>query len=731
MSTLQGSLSATAPAEKKVTASKYGTFFGVFLPSALSIFGVIMYLRLGTILGHIGLIPTLSIISIASLITFITALSISTVATNMKIKKGGAYYIISRSLGIDFGTAIGIPIYLAQAFGIAFYILGFSETLHAFYPAFDEMHIRMGTLLILGLLGFFSTNIVLKTQFLIFLAIVASLVSIVLGDPIVSVDAVATMGPKLGYWAAFAIFFPAVTGIEAGVSMSGVLKNPRKSLPIGSIVSVLVGLVVYSLLAWLLWERAPREVLATDNMVCAHLAKYSSLIILGIWGATLSSALGGLLGAPRTLQALGEDGVLFRFLGKESRKKQEPRIAFLFTLLLVAPCLYFGKIDLIAPLLTMFFLISYGILNLVAGMETLIQSPSWRPSFSVPAIVSLSGALLCLIAMLMINPGATLISTLVVICLYFFRGRKLSSNWDNMCSAIMLYFSRSLMYRLMQSKVSAHSWRPHLQIFSSTLTPPTYLLDFTQKITKGNGFLSFINIIEKKTSCNSATIKKSIVSTLKKRKMKAFVDVRQEESVLKTYKQLITSHGIGPLQHNTVLLTHAEGSNNEVNGDLISLAYHSGKNALVLKSDGEPFAKKVQIDIWWDSDNRKSSELSLVLAHMFQSSYGLKKSHLTLKSIVSSEIAREQRLRYLEDFFAQSRFNVDFKIYVATEEDEIKTIGFFSADADLAFINLPPCTEEAGDYKSVYSQMVRKLKGLKNAIFVCGAEPVDFQEIFK
>ncbi|MCH9690313.1 MAG: Na-K-Cl cotransporter, partial [Gammaproteobacteria bacterium] len=536
MSTLQSSLSTQEASEAKTEAPRYGTFFGVFLPSALSIFGVIMYLRLGTILGNIGLVPTLSIISIASLITFITALSISTVATNMKIKKGGAYYIISRSLGIDFGTAIGIPIYLAQAFGIAFYILGFSETLHAFYPAFDEMQIRMGTLLILGMLGFFSTNIVLKTQFLIFLAILASLVSIVIGDPIMSNETVIIVGPKLGYWAAFAIFFPAVTGIEAGVSMSGVLKNPRKSLPIGSIVSVLVGLVAYSLLAWLLWERAPQNVLATDSMVCAHLAKYSSLIILGIWGATLSSALGGLLGAPRTLQALGEDGVLFRFLGKESRKKQEPRVAFLFTRLLVAPCLYFGKIDLISPLLTMFFLISYGILNLVAGMETLIQSPSWRPSFSVPAIVSLSGALLCLMAMFMINPGATFISTLVVFCLYFFRGRKLSANWDHMCSAIMMYFSRSILYRLMQSKTSAHSWRPHLQVLSSTLTPPNYLLDFTQKITKGNSFLSFCNIIDKKTPCNCATIKKSIFSTLKKRKLQAFVDVRHEEHVLKTYK---------------------------------------------------------------------------------------------------------------------------------------------------------------------------------------------------
>ncbi|MCB1181539.1 MAG: amino acid permease [Chlamydiia bacterium] len=424
----------------------YGTFFGVYLPSILSIFGVIMYLRLGVILGKLGLVPTLSIVILSSLITFLTSLSISSISTNMKVEKGGAYYMISRCLGIDFGTALGIPIYLAQAIGIAFYLLGFSETLCASFPELNSVYVSIVTLLVLGILGFFSTTIVLKTQLLIFLVIIASLCSVFFGNPI----PYSTMEPvgRMGYWTGFAIFFPAVTGILSGVSMSGDLKDPRKSLPLGTIGAVLTGFVVYVLLVLFLWSSVPRQLLVKDTMICEHIARYGSLVILGIWGATLSSALGSILGAPRTLQALAEDGIVFKFLGKSIGKNKEPKIASLFTIVLTACFLFFGKIDSVAPILTMFFLISYCILNLVAGIETLMHNPSWRPSFTMKPWVYFTGAILCLIGMFMINAGATFLSLLIVLSIYFFRGRKLSSNWEDICFAILMQVTKSTAYRL-------------------------------------------------------------------------------------------------------------------------------------------------------------------------------------------------------------------------------------------------------------------------------------------
>ena len=729
----QVELSEEAPANPQ-TGQTYGTFFGVYLPSALSIFGVIMYLRLGLVVGKIGIIPTLSIIGLSSLITLLAALSIASITTNMKVNKGGAYYIISRSLGIDFGSAVGIPLYLAQAIGIAFFVMGFAETVHALHPAFDLKITSLVTLGTLGILGYYSTQIVLKTQLFIFLAILASLASLFLSNKVIDSSAMTEISGRMGYWAAFAIFFPAMTGIEAGISMSGILKNPRHSLPIGTLAAAFSGLLVYLALAIFLWWRVPCSLLAENTMICKEIARWGFLIIVGIWGATLSSALGAILGAPRTLQALAEDGIVFRFLSKERGKNLEPRNATIFTLLLASVFVVMGNIDIIGPILTMFFLISYGMLNLVCGLETLMDNPSWRPTFGIPAWASFGGTLLCLLAMLMINPGATIVSLGFVLVIYFFRGRKLSSNWDDICFGILMLFIKKTVYRLKTAGYAARSWRPHLLIFSPAITPPAYLMTFTSKLTKGNSFLTFANIIESNSPYNTETVEKVMSSSLKKYKMQGFVDVDKVENIAEGYKQLITTHGIGPLTHNTVVLMHSssDGHEYELHPDIIRQSYEAGKNILILKMNQESDDPDKQIDIWWDSSNRKSSELILVLAYMYQSTLGIKKSNITIKSIVNSETAREQRLNYFVDLFSKSRLSVTYQIYVAADEEKFKIINHFSEEADLTFVGLPaPKIEpEMGAYSYVYGQHVKNLKNLKKVAFVVAAEPVNFQEIF-
>ena len=523
----------------------YGTFFGVYLPSSLAIFGVIMYLRLGIVLGKIGIIPTLSIICLSSLITLLAALSIASITTNMKVNKGGAYYIVSRSLGIDFGSAIGIPLYLGQAIGLAFFVLGFAETVHALYPTCEISTVSLITLAGLGMLGFLSTRFVLKTQLFTFGVIFVSLISLFLSNKTIGTSTITEISGRMSYWAAFAIFFPAMTGIEAGMSMSGVLKNPTRSLPVGTLAAAFSGLVVYLLLALFLWYRVPCSVLAENTMICQQIARWSFLIIAGIWGATLSSAIGAILAAPRTLQALAEDGIVFRFLSKEHGKGAEPRMATFFTLMLATVFVVMGDINVIAPILTMFFLISYGMLNLVCGLETLMGNPSWRPSFKIPAWASFSGALLCILAMLMINAGATIVALSFVFLIYFFRGKKLSSNWDDICFGILMLFIKKTVYRLKTAGFAARSWRPHLLIFSPSITPPPYLMNFSSKFTSGGSFLTLANMIEPSSPYSTETVEKVMNSSLKKHKMQGFVSVEKSENVTEGYQRLLVSHGIG------------------------------------------------------------------------------------------------------------------------------------------------------------------------------------------
>ena len=98
---------------------KFGTFAGVFVPNVLTILGVIMFLRTGWVVGQAGLTGALIILGIANLITFLTTLSLSAIATNTKVGGGGAYYLISRSLGLEIGGSIGVPLFLAQAISAA------------------------------------------------------------------------------------------------------------------------------------------------------------------------------------------------------------------------------------------------------------------------------------------------------------------------------------------------------------------------------------------------------------------------------------------------------------------------------------------------------------------------------------------------------------------------------------------------------------------------------------
>ena len=186
---------------------QFGTFKGVFTPSILTILGVVMYLRLGWVLGNAGLTGTLFIITLSSCITFLTGLSLASLATNMQVKGGGAYYIISRSLGIEAGAAIGFPLYMAQALGISFYIAGFAESVVQVFPILSPTTVGVSTLLALTALAYYSAALALKSQLIIMLAILASLVSFFSdGGTIPEIPAGTYIPERESFWTVFAVF---------------------------------------------------------------------------------------------------------------------------------------------------------------------------------------------------------------------------------------------------------------------------------------------------------------------------------------------------------------------------------------------------------------------------------------------------------------------------------------------------------------------------------------------
>ncbi|HPG36278.1 MAG TPA: Na-K-Cl cotransporter, partial [bacterium] len=288
---------------KNVETKKLGTFLGVFTPTILTILGVIMYMRAGWVAGHMGLVNTLLIVLIANSITLITTLSFSSVATNKKVGAGGAYYIISRTLGFAIGGAIGVPLFLSQVFSITLYSYGLAEVLNFLIPWIPVAPVAFVIIIIVAALSFKGADFALKTQIPIMAAVAISLLFLAIGAFLkTDISSVRMSSPtgEVTFFTAFAIFFPAVTGIMAGLGLSGDLKDPQRSIPLGAITATLVGFAVYLTVPFLLVMGADDKDLINDVMVWSEIAPAGALFIIpGLFGAIFSSAVGSMLGEDR------------------------------------------------------------------------------------------------------------------------------------------------------------------------------------------------------------------------------------------------------------------------------------------------------------------------------------------------------------------------------------------------------------------------------------------------
>jgi amino acid transporter len=161
-----------------------GTFAGVFTPSILTILGIILFLRLGYVVGNAGLAHALIILVLANGISLLTTFSLSAIATNLKVKGGGDYYLISRTLGLEFGGAIGIVLFLAQSVSIAFYCIGFGEVLArtlAWQGAYDTQIIAAAAVGFLFVFAWLGADWATRFQYVVMAILAAALLSFFIG----------------------------------------------------------------------------------------------------------------------------------------------------------------------------------------------------------------------------------------------------------------------------------------------------------------------------------------------------------------------------------------------------------------------------------------------------------------------------------------------------------------------------------------------------------------------
>jgi solute carrier family 12 sodium/potassium/chloride transporter 2 len=456
---------------------KFGTFDGVFLPTLLTILGAVMYLRTGWVVGNAGLLGGLLIILLANLITICTALSVSSIATNIRVRAGGAFSIISQSLGLEVGGSVTVPFYLAQAISVAFYIFAFSEGWLRIFPAHPAWLVVFASFVVCFTIASVSVNLAARVRYPILIIVSLSLFSVFLGS-------FPRFGPGLSqtptlwgnfpdgnFWVIFAVFFPAVTGLLTGVNMSGTLKDPRKSIPKGIMAAIVLTMLIYLGLAYWVSLVATPEELVTNLTIMVDRAAYGPAILSGILAATFSAALNSLVSAPRVLQAIAEHEIIpgGDILARET-PAGEPRPAMYLTGVIGLVTLFFGLagggLNAIAPLMTMFFLITYAMLNGVVALEQLLELVSFRPLFRVPRFVPIMGLAGCVLVMFLIAPLFSLVALVVTLLLYAYLSRRqLRAPWSDVRSGLFVTMAEWAAKRVISMPTfQERAWKPSLLV---------------------------------------------------------------------------------------------------------------------------------------------------------------------------------------------------------------------------------------------------------------------------
>ncbi|MGB5386138.1 MAG: amino acid permease [Eudoraea sp.] len=682
-------------AEKK----KFGTFAGVFTPSILTILGVIMYMRLGWVVGNAGLLGAIVIIIIAHVIAVTTGLSVSSVATDKKIGAGGIYYVLSRSMGIPIGGSIGIALYVGTAFSIALYLLGFSESFNAYFGfgmTVNDFRLT-GTIALLALtvLALISTSLALKAQYFILVAIVISLVAIFLGSSEFAPESVPLFSTEgaVPLEVVFAIFFPAVTGFTAGIAMSGDLKDPKRSIPLGTLSAIAVGLLVYLGLAFFMAFTINSDVLKTDYNILMRIAIFAPAVVAGIWGATLSSALGGILGGPRILQAMSIDKVTPKIFGKGKGVNNEPVNALLMVFIIAEAGILIGELDVIARVVSMFYLTAYGFINISYFLESW-ANPDFQPSFKIKRWIGLLGFIACFGVMFKLDMIAMFVALAVIGGLYFGLQRKevkLQSNdvwrsvWENVVNKGL---------KKIDAQVDENSnWNPNIILFSGKSDHQSYLLELCKTVSGRTGIVTNFKLIV--ASRDDTPLKKTeqIVRNESYTELGIFGRQVKVDNIYNGITNIATVFGFSGVEPNTIMMGWPKGLENsgeyaKMTETLLYLDY----NLLYLDFDRKTkFGNYGTVDLWWRETDSKNAEMMLNIARFIIASPKWNNTNIRVLFVnnnnVDSTIIHSKITKLVEDL----RVNVEIIIINNAVEQKpfYNIIEEQSASTDLTLVGIP------------------------------------------
>lgn len=703
----------------------------VYLAAVSTILGAILFLRFGYAVAHTGLVGTLLIILIGHAITIPTAMAIAEIATNLKVEGGGEYFIISRSFGPMVGGTIGISLYFSQAISVAFYMIAFSE---AFTPAFGWIQAQTGftpfnliisipaTIILLLVILKKGANVGVTALWVVVVTLGISLVMFFLGkSPMESptLDIFEKVKDPDNFFIVFAIIFPAFTGMTAGVGLSGDLKNPRRSIPLGTLTATLTGMIVYVMVVVKLTYSLSPETLAADQLAMSRIALWGPIIPIGLAAATLSSAIGSILIAPRTLQALAGDDIfpfkgVNRFLKAGKGSANEPVNATLITSVIALVFVGMGSVDFVAQIISMFFMITYGSLCLVSFLEHFAGNPSYRPSFRSKWYLSLIGAVACFIMMFQMAPLYAFMSLMAIAVIYLSlrRGSEQVDDLSAMVKGVLFQLTRKLQVLIQkkQAETVRTGWRPSFIAISSVSMVRLAPFDLLRWISHYYGFGTFIHFVKgplNDAHQEEARLKlEQLIQQVTASRAGIYVDTIISPSFKTAVAQIVQLPGIAGMENNSILFEFHEDHPEDID-DIIEGSHFASIvdfNITVLRSSDRHFGYKKRIDIWLTPGDYGNANLMILLAYIIIGHPEWKGCKIALFAAFESK-EMDSNVERLNRLIDRGRIPISMKNVRKIPWDQDKTsyealVSQHSESADLVIMgfSLKKLQKEEGDF---------------------------------
>lgn len=725
--------------------ARFGTM-PVFLTALSTILGAILFLRFGWAVGQVGLLATFGIIIIGHMVTIPTAMAIAEIATNQKVLGGGAYYIISRSFGLSIGGAIGLALFFSQAISVAFYIIAFAE---AFDPLifwladnyqiyiYDKRFISLPLLAILAIVMFTSgANIGMKMLYVVVTLLFAAIICFLAGEPLESAsDSVNLTGHIIeneNFFYIFVIVFPAFTGLAAGLGLSGDLKDPKVSIPRGTIMATIVGMIIYFIVAYKFSISASPEDLVADQLIMKRISIWGPIIPIGLAAACLSSALGSVIIAPRTLQAMGYDKIIpntkfSKWLSKGKRKTNEPIHGSLITICIALIFVIIGDINFVAEIISMFFILTYGAICLISFLEHFAADPSYRPTFKSKWYVSLIGAALSFWLMFKMN-NAYAFASLVILGLIYYAitiSQKDQKGIEKLFRGVIFQLSRTLQIfaqRADKEDINV-SWRPFAVCVSKDTFKRRSAFDFMRWISYKYGFGTYIHFIEgflnDKTHDESKIVLQKLIRLAHGSKNRVFLDTIISPSYTSAIAQVIQLNSITGKVNNLILFefSRTEPDSMQYVIDNFKIIKAAKFDVCILNTSYKGFGYNKEVHIWITEKDYENANLMILLAYILLGHPDWSKGFIKLFAVFPEEEKAEQE-EYLYDLAISGRLPISKNnINVVTGDKSstnAKTICKLSADADLIIVGFL-----SKDIEKNNVHLFNEYKDIGNVLFVC------------